>query len=105
MAYEAPMESKVDRVFDGKKPTKLGTAKQPARVRVQTEERKQELEAIFASNGWSCEITVDASKPEDTADLERLQNPVVQVKAAPKVGRNEPCPCGSGKKHKKCCGK
>jgi len=24
--------------------------------------------------------------------------------AAPKVGRNEPCPCGSGKKYKKCCG-
>lgn len=23
----------------------------------------------------------------------------------PKVGRNDPCPCGSGKKHKKCCGK
>ena len=23
---------------------------------------------------------------------------------APKIGRNEPCPCGSGKKHKKCCG-
>ena len=22
----------------------------------------------------------------------------------PKVGRNDPCPCGSGKKHKKCCG-
>jgi preprotein translocase subunit SecA len=26
------------------------------------------------------------------------------VKAAQKVGRNDPCPCGSGKKHKKCCG-
>ena len=24
---------------------------------------------------------------------------------APKVGRNDPCPCGSGKKFKKCCGK
>jgi preprotein translocase subunit SecA len=24
--------------------------------------------------------------------------------AAKKVGRNEPCPCGSGKKFKKCCG-
>ncbi len=24
---------------------------------------------------------------------------------APKIGRNEPCPCGSGKKYKKCCGK
>jgi len=23
---------------------------------------------------------------------------------APKVGRNDPCPCGSGKKHKNCCG-
>ncbi len=25
--------------------------------------------------------------------------------AAPKVGRNDPCPCGSGKKYKNCCGK
>ena len=24
--------------------------------------------------------------------------------AAPKVSRNDPCPCGSGKKYKKCCG-
>jgi preprotein translocase subunit SecA len=24
---------------------------------------------------------------------------------ADKVGRNDPCPCGSGKKYKKCCGK
>ena len=27
------------------------------------------------------------------------------VRAAPKVGRNEPCPCGSGKKYKKCHGR
>lgn len=26
------------------------------------------------------------------------------VKAGARVGRNDPCPCGSGKKHKKCCG-
>jgi uncharacterized protein YchJ len=25
-------------------------------------------------------------------------------KSNKKVGRNEPCPCGSGKKYKKCCG-
>ena len=25
------------------------------------------------------------------------------VNTTPKVGRNDPCPCGSGKKHKKCC--
>ena len=27
-----------------------------------------------------------------------------QVVSAPKVGRNDPCPCGSGKKYKNCCG-
>ncbi|MFQ5443820.1 MAG: YchJ family metal-binding protein [Nitrospinales bacterium] len=27
------------------------------------------------------------------------------VRNQPKVGRNDPCPCGSGKKFKKCCGK
>ena len=25
-------------------------------------------------------------------------------RTAPKIGRNDPCPCGSGKKYKKCCG-
>jgi SEC-C motif domain protein len=27
------------------------------------------------------------------------------VREGPRIGRNDPCPCGSGKKHKKCCGK
>ena len=31
--------------------------------------------------------------------------PKTQIHASPKVGRNEPCPCGSGKKYKKCCGR
>ncbi|MEA3241887.1 MAG: SEC-C metal-binding domain-containing protein, partial [Pseudomonadota bacterium] len=31
--------------------------------------------------------------------------PVQFQRDAPKTGRNEPCPCGSGKKYKKCCGK
>jgi uncharacterized protein len=30
--------------------------------------------------------------------------PVEPRRVAPKIGRNEPCPCGSGKKYKKCCG-
>ncbi|MFZ0706412.1 MAG: preprotein translocase subunit SecA [Candidatus Korobacteraceae bacterium] len=32
------------------------------------------------------------------------QGPVQQVIRGDKVGRNDPCPCGSGKKYKKCCG-
>ncbi len=30
---------------------------------------------------------------------------VTFVRSEPKVGRNDPCPCGSGRKYKKCCGK
>ncbi|MDG2412611.1 MAG: SEC-C metal-binding domain-containing protein [Halioglobus sp.] len=26
------------------------------------------------------------------------------VRSTPKVGRNDPCPCDSGRKYKKCCG-
>ncbi|MFQ5525846.1 MAG: preprotein translocase subunit SecA [Thermoanaerobaculia bacterium] len=32
------------------------------------------------------------------------QRPKTVVRKDPKVGRNAPCPCGSGKKYKKCCG-
>lgn len=32
----------------------------------------------------------------------RTHDPIVR---GPKTGRNDPCPCGSGKKFKKCCGK
>jgi len=34
-------------------------------------------------------------------DGKQIQNPIRNE--SPKVGRNEPCPCGSGKKFKKCC--
>jgi len=30
--------------------------------------------------------------------------PETYVREGPKIGRNDPCPCGSGKKYKKCCG-
>ncbi|MHB2017734.1 MAG: YchJ family protein [Candidatus Xenobia bacterium] len=33
-----------------------------------------------------------------------LVKPAPVTRDAPKVGRNDPCPCGSGLKHKKCCG-
>ena len=33
-----------------------------------------------------------------------LVKPEPIVRETPKIGRNDPCPCGSGKKYKKCCG-
>jgi preprotein translocase subunit SecA len=43
-------------------------------------------------------------KKRQVAQLEATHK-LQPVQAGKKVGRNDPCPCGSGKKYKKCCGK
>ncbi len=88
----------------GSQTARLGTKKAPAQIRVKTEERKQEFETILADNKWIGDITVDAEQDENIRDLEFLQDKNVKTHSASKAGRNDPCPCGSGKKHKKCCG-
>ncbi len=49
----------------------------------------------------------DYDQPLDDAQEEGAPAPMPQqpVQAGPKVGRNDPCPCGSGKKYKQCHGK
>lgn len=47
------------------------------------------------------------AKSRQQAQMERTLEKTVRQPTArqtPKVGRNDPCPCGSGKKYKKCCG-
>lgn len=41
----------------------------------------------------------------ERASIKREYNKTKTVIKGKKVGRNEPCPCGSGKKYKNCCGK
>ena len=82
---------------------KLGTKKKPAIVRVQNEKRAEEIAPVFDKNGWQFILGIEPDKPEDISDLEKLLNPPKPVQAV-KIGRNDPCPCGSGKKYKKCCG-
>ena len=92
------------KIFDGKKTAKLGTEKNPAAVQVKTEKRMQEVAAIFEKNNWKYSIELEPDKQEDVTDLDLLLNPPKTVIAEKKFGRNEPCPCGSGRKFKKCCG-
>lgn len=35
---------------------------------------------------------------------EIMEKPMIDVAKVTKIGRNDPCSCGSGKKYKKCCG-
>lgn len=46
----------------------------------------------------------DESAPTVNVEAEEREETVVQLTSEPKVGRNDNCPCGSGKKYKKCCG-
>lgn len=70
-------------------------------------------DAIAEMAWWAC-FQEETDEPDDPAWLDRVM-PAVSgshlIRGAgtfkrdiPKVGRNDPCPCGSGKKFKKCCG-
>ena len=90
--------------FEANKSLRLGTTKAPAQISVQTPEREQELSALFAENGWVCVIEVNPEQDENTRDLEILQSKKVTAVSSKMASRNDPCPCASGKKYKKCCG-
>lgn len=82
---------------------KLGSRKRPAIVRVQTQERAAEVFNICVQNGWQVIVGIEPGEQEDVSDIKKLFNPPDPVVAHFKQGRNEPCFCGSGKKHKNCC--
>lgn len=44
-------------------------------------------------------------KPQQTLTNEPAERKLEPIRVGAKVGRNQPCPCGSGKKYKFCCGK
>lgn len=83
--------------------TRLGNEKQPAIIRVQTLERAEEMAALCNKYGWKFIVGIEPDKPEDISDVEKLlaSQPITMQKQ--KIGRNDPCPCSSGKKYKKCC--
>jgi len=84
--------------------SKLGSQEQPIVIRVQTEERASEIGRICDKHGWYFIAGIEPDKPEDLSDLERALNPPAPARTEERPGRNDPCPCGSGKKYKKCCG-
>jgi len=55
---------------------------------------------LYGLEEWD-EIFDEAKKKELYKEQKKSQTVVHE---GPKVGRNDPCPCGSGKKYKKCCG-
>jgi preprotein translocase subunit SecA len=69
--------------------------------------RKEELEREMARAKLRHDETSATKAAEGEGDdgQQGQSTPDTFVRQERKVGRNEPCPCGSGKKYKQCCGK
>jgi SWIM/SEC-C metal-binding protein len=83
--------------------TRIGSEKRPVIARVHSDAMARYVAETCVAHGWHYIIEFDHSEPENIDHLKRALNTPQQV-VSEKIGRNEPCPCGSGKKHKKCCG-
>jgi len=65
--------------------------------------RKEQEERQKAREKELNELAYNYRKNKEINGFENTGKVVPFKRSAPKVGRNEPCPCGSGKKYKKCC--
>ncbi len=78
----------------------ITTSTERKQVAKPADERKDEFREYGRAGGspQKGQMPKEATKPSER----QKQEPVKKEKT---VGRNDPCPCGSGKKYKKCCGK
>jgi preprotein translocase subunit SecA len=59
-------------------------------------------QASASSGGTTAAVAKGSDMVSEAAEAVTKAKP---IRVGPKVGRNDPCPCGSGKKYKQCCGK
>lgn len=97
-------QSMIDRI-------KSNVAKTLNRVQIRIDSqpgRNVPLRKTFESHAVNSQFTDTAYKQvqnaRNMANNGQVQ-PIQVVRTSPKVGRNDPCPCGSGKKYKNCCGR
>jgi preprotein translocase subunit SecA len=76
---------------------------QPAEASAQDKAKMEEIIKSQKSQLQDHLQNAQASHGDDVSAAEAKKKPV--TKDGKKVGRNDPCPCGSGKKYKNCCGR
>lgn len=84
-----------------------------SRVRIRSDEEvqaleaaeRQQVEARLSQSQFQHQDVGSYSADEEAAQVQAAQQGIAQVQRdEPKIGRNDPCPCGSGKKYKHCHG-
>lgn len=89
-----------------KTPLELEDITEESQIKLEIDFEKLFYNMIGAKADWlySIEAWDDILSTEQMVAIKKLYN-TDHIAKSTKVGRNEPCPCGSGKKFKKCCGK
>ena len=88
-------------------PNPIDTMEEDTKVSLAFDKEKLYKNMVAAKADWLYELPqwdnlLDEAKRKELYKKQKLSGTVIKGK---KIGRNEPCPCGSGKKYKNCCGK
>ncbi|WP_122642999.1 SEC-C metal-binding domain-containing protein [Luxibacter massiliensis] len=88
-------------------PNPIETMTETTEVSLAFDKEKLYKNMVDAKADWLYELPQWESifDEETRKRLYREQKQSGTVRKEKKIGRNDPCPCGSGKKYKKCCGK
>jgi preprotein translocase subunit SecA len=73
-------------------------------VRIQTQDQAAQAAAALEQQAGAL-ANVTYNYPNEDGSVSQVTDPGTVTEPVPKVGRNDPCPCGSGKKYKNCHGK
>ncbi|MDL2224780.1 SEC-C domain-containing protein [Eubacteriales bacterium OttesenSCG-928-M02] len=89
-----------------KKEMELEKLRVNTKVTLDVDFKKLYFHMLEAKANWLYELPEweDILTPEERQDIVKERNQSKQA-VSEKIDRNAPCPCGSGKKYKKCCGK
>ena len=90
-----------------KTPNPIETMEEDTEVSLDYDKEKLYYNMVACKADWLYELPqwdnlLDEQTRKDLYKKQKLSGTVVKGK---KIGRNDPCPCGSGKKYKKCCGR
>ncbi len=85
----------------------IDTMEEDTVVKIEIEPEKLYYNMVEAKADWLYNLPMwdDILTQDKRKELYKAQKASGTIVKGPKVGRNDPCPCGSGLKYKKCCGK
>ena len=85
----------------------IDTMEEDTVVKIEIDPEKLYYNMVEAKADWLYNLPMwdQILTEEKRKELYKAQKASGTIVKGPKIGRNDPCPCGSGKKYKKCCGK